>query len=110
DIDPGAVTVYVRIRTRGAAAYELSKKFGAGPANAVELAQRAHRIGYRVGLCFHVGSQIEDPDTYERALASADWVRNRVGFELAGLDVGGGFPAEYGHDPRSRKPEMPSLG
>ena len=110
DIDPGSITIFVRIQTKGHAAYELSKKFGAGPAAAVELLQRLHRIGYRVGICFHVGSQIEDADTYERALASADWVRNRIGFPLAGLDVGGGFPAEYGHDPNSRKPEMPSLG
>ena len=110
DIDPGAMTVFVRVQTKGAAAYELSKKFGAGPAHAVELCQRLKKIGYKVGLCFHVGSQIEDPDTYERALASVDWVRNRIGFELSELDVGGGFPAEYGHDPNSRKPEMPSIG
>ncbi len=110
DIDPGAITVFVRVQTKGSAAYELSKKFGAGPANAVELADRLNRYGYKVGLCFHVGSQIEDPDTYERALASVDWVRNRVSFDLAGLDVGGGFPAEYGHDPNSRKPTMPSIG
>lgn len=109
DIDPGALTVFVRIQTKGSAAYELSKKFGAGPANAVELAERLYRAGYKVGLCFHVGSQIQDPDTYERALASADWVRNRISFELAGLDVGGGFPAEYGHDPNKRQREMPSL-
>jgi ornithine decarboxylase len=109
DIDPGALTVFVRIQTKGSAAYELSKKFGAGPAYAVELARRLEKLGHRVGLCFHVGSQIEDPDTYERALASADWVRNRVGFPLAGLDVGGGFPAEYGTDPNSKKPLMPSL-
>ncbi|MHB2264301.1 alanine racemase [Aliihoeflea sp. PC F10.4] len=110
DIDPGQITVFVRIQTKGHAAYELSKKFGAGPAAAVELMQRLHRQGYKVGICFHVGSQIEDPDTYERALASADWVRNRCGVPLAGLDVGGGFPAEYGHDPNRKKPEMPSLG
>lgn len=110
DIDPGEITVFVRIQTKGSAAYELSKKFGAGPAYAVELGDRLSRYGYRVGLCFHVGSQIEDPDVYERALASADWVRNRASFDIAALDVGGGFPAEYGHDPRSRKPEMPSLG
>ena len=110
DIDPGAITVFVRVQTKGSAAYELSKKFGAGPANAVELAERLNRNGYKVGLCFHVGSQIEDPDTYERALASVDWVRNRVSFDLAGLDVGGGFPAEYGHDPNSKKPVMPSIG
>jgi ornithine decarboxylase len=110
DIDPGAITVFVRVQTKGSAAYELSKKFGAGPAHAVEIAERLDKIGYKVGLCFHVGSQIEDPDTYERALASADWVRNRLSFDLAGLDVGGGFPAEYGHDPNSKKPQMPSLG
>lgn len=110
DIDPGQITVFVRIQTKGSAAYELSKKFGAGPAAAVELMQRLHRQGYKVGICFHVGSQIEDPDTYERALASADWVRNRCGVPIAGLDVGGGFPAEYGHDPNRRKPVMPSLG
>lgn len=110
DIDPGAIEVFVRLQTKGHAAYELSKKFGATPANAVELLQRLGKIGYKVGICFHVGSQIEDPDTYERALASADWVRNRAGVELCGLDVGGGFPAEYGHDPKRKKVEMPSLG
>ena len=41
DIDPGAITVFVRIQTKGLAAYELSKKFGAGPAYAVELAAAA---------------------------------------------------------------------
>jgi ornithine decarboxylase len=109
DIDPRSMTVFVRLQTRGHAAYELSKKFGAAPAHAVDLLKRLERMGYRVGLCFHVGSQIEEPDTYERALASADWVRNRAGVDLAALDVGGGFPAEYGHDPRRRHVEMPSL-
>jgi ornithine decarboxylase len=109
DLDPADINLYVRLQTKGQAAYELSKKFGAPPAHAVELLQRIERIGFRVGLCFHVGSQIEDPETYERALASADWVRNRAGVSLAGLDVGGGFPAAYGHDPRRRKAEMPSL-
>lgn len=108
DIDPGTMTVFVRIQTKGSAAYELSKKFGAGPAAAVELANRLARTGYKVGLCFHVGSQINDPETYERALASADWVRNRTDAEITGLDVGGGFPAEYGHDPNRRAPNLPS--
>ncbi|WP_206454511.1 type III PLP-dependent enzyme domain-containing protein [Aurantimonas marina] len=107
DLDPAGITLYVRLQTKGSAAYELSKKFGAAPAHAVELLRRCHKIGFKVGLCFHVGSQIEDPETYERALASADWVRNRADVPLAGLDVGGGFPAEYGHDPRRKKREMP---
>jgi len=90
DIDPGSLTVFVRIQTKGSAAYELSKKFGASPSQAVELLQRLARNGYRLGICFHVGSQIQDPDTYDRALASADWVRNRAGVHIAELDVGGG--------------------
>ena len=110
DLDPATITLFVRIQTKGSAAYELSKKFGAAPAHAVELLQRCHRIGFKVGICFHVGSQVQDPETYERALGSAHWVRARSGVPLAGLDVGGGFPAEYGHDPKSSKPEMPGLG
>ena len=110
DLDPGEITLFVRLQTKGAAAYELSKKFGAAPAHAVELLQRIDRIGFRCGIAFHVGSQIQDPEVYERALASADWVRNRAGVPLAGLDIGGGFPAPYGHDPRRRKPELPAIG
>ncbi len=109
DIDPGTITLFVRIATKGHAAYELSKKFGAAPGHAVELLQRVARNGYKPALCFHVGSQIEESETYERALASADWVRNRAGVELAALDVGGGFPAEYGHDPARKKPELPGI-
>ena len=109
DIDPGKITLFVRIATKGHAAYELSKKFGAAPGHAVELLQRIHRIGFKCGLCFHVGSQIEEPETYERALASADWIRSRASVPIVELDVGGGFPAVYGHDPRRKIREMPSL-
>jgi ornithine decarboxylase len=109
DLDPADIMLLVRLQTKGPAAYELSKKFGAAPAHAVELLERIHRIGFRAGLCFHVGSQIEDPEVYERALASADWVRNRAGVPIEALDVGGGFPASYGNDPRRKGSEMPSF-
>lgn len=107
DLAPEDITLFVRLASRGHAAYELSKKFGAGPAHAVELAQRIHGIGFKVGLCFHVGSQIEDTDTYERALASAAWVRARAGVPIVALDIGGGFPAPYGHDPRRKSAPPP---
>jgi len=108
DLAPEDITLFVRLASRGHAAYELSKKFGAGPAHAVELVERISNIGFRVALCFHVGSQIEDTDTYERALASAAWVRNRAGVPIVALDIGGGFPAAYGHDPRRREVSVPS--
>lgn len=110
DLAPEDITLFVRLAARGHAAYELSKKFGAGPAHAVELAQRIAGIGFRVGLCFHVGSQVEDTDTYERALASAAWVRARAGVPIVALDIGGGFPAPYGHDPRRKPAPTPDTG
>jgi ornithine decarboxylase len=110
DLAPEDITLFVRLAVRGHAAYELSKKFGAGPAHAVELAQRIAGIGFRVGLCFHVGSQVEDTDTYERALASAAWVRARAGVPIVALDIGGGFPAPYGHDPRRKPAPTPDTG
>jgi ornithine decarboxylase len=110
DLDPEEITLLVRLAARGHAAYELSKKFGAGPAHAVELVERIGNIGFRVGLCFHVGSQVEDTDTYERALASAAWVRARAGIPISVLDVGGGFPADYGADPRNKQASSPDTG
>jgi ornithine decarboxylase len=109
DLDPEDITLFVRLAARGNAAYELSKKFGAAPAHAVELVQRIAGIGFKVGLCFHVGSQVEDTDTYERALATASWVRGRVDASIAHLDIGGGFPAAYGADPRSAPPDTAAL-
>jgi ornithine decarboxylase len=109
DLDPEEITLFVRLATRGHAAYELSKKFGAGPAHAVELVDRVSRIGFKVGLCFHVGSQMEDAGTYERALKTAAWVRGRAKGEISALDIGGGFPAAYGANTASPLPDTAGL-
>jgi ornithine decarboxylase len=110
DIPPSDITLFVRLATKGHAAYELSKKFGAAPAHAVELVQRIERIGFRVGLTFHVGSQVEDLESYERAIATAAWVKGRSGVEIATLDIGGGFPARYGRDPKKPGATAPEIG
>lgn len=107
DMDPGEISLYVRLATKGHAAYELSKKFGAAPGEAVELLQRVDRAGFRAGLCFHVGSQVEEISTYDAALALAAQVRRQAGVKLVGLDVGGGFPAPYGRDPRAPEKAVP---
>jgi ornithine decarboxylase len=109
DIDPSEITLLVRLATKGHAAYELSKKFGATPRHAVELLDRIAGIGFRTGLTFHVGSQVEDLATYERALASAAWVRGRAREDIGVLDMGGGFPASYGKDPRRPSKPVPSM-
>ena len=102
DIPPEEITLFLRLATKGAAAYELSKKFGATPTHAVELLDRISGIGFRTGIAFHVGSQVEDPETYERAMASVAWVRSRIKEDIAELDIGGGFPAQYGLDPKKK--------
>jgi ornithine decarboxylase len=107
DLDPGSIALFVRLHTKGAAAYELSKKFGAAPKEAAELVQRIDRLGYKVGLCFHVGSQVEDVQTYDFALSIAAGVRRQAGVNIIGLDIGGGFPAPYGRDPRGNQRPVP---
>ncbi|WP_394073576.1 type III PLP-dependent enzyme domain-containing protein [Xanthobacter albus] len=110
DLDPEDLTLFVRLATKGEAAYELSRKFGAAPGHAAELLRRIHGLGIRCGLCFHVGSQVEDAGTYARAVATAAEVRAVAGVPLHGLDVGGGFPAAYARDPRRDARAMPPLG
>ncbi|MFG1402828.1 alanine racemase [Xanthobacter sp. V8C-5] len=110
DLDPQDLTFFVRLATKGEAAYELSRKFGAAPGHAAELLRRIHGLGIRCGLCFHVGSQVEDTGTYARAVAMAAEVRAAAGVPIHGLDVGGGFPAAYARDPRREERAMPPLG
>ncbi len=107
DLDPATISLYVRLATKGHAAYELSKKFGAAPREAVELLQRVDRAGFAAGLCFHVGSQVEEISTYDTALAAAAQVRRQAQVPLVGLDIGGGFPAPYGRDPRGPEKAVP---
>lgn len=107
-VDTGELTLFVRLATKAHAAYELSRKFGAAPGHAVELLRRVARLGAQAGLCFHVGSQVEETDAYEEALKAAQWVRTRAGVPLAALDIGGGFPARYGHDRRRKARPTPT--
>lgn len=109
DLDPEEFTLFVRIASKGEAAYELSKKFGAAPAHAAELLQRIHNIGFKCGIAFHVGSQVEDAGTFERAIATAAEVRDAARVPIVELDIGGGFPSVYGSDPRRPASGMPPL-
>jgi len=79
---------------------ELSSKFGASPAEAVDLIEAAFRAGLVVeGLSFHVGSQCTNFQNYVQALELADglfkeaWSRGYNQVKI--LDIGGGFPAPY---------------
>jgi ornithine decarboxylase len=97
------LTLRIRVPNTGSMV-ELSSKFGASPAEAVDLIALASDAGLTVeGLGFHVGSQCNNFDNYVQALATSASVMEEAearGFPLKLLDIGGGFPVQY--DPHVR--------
>jgi ornithine decarboxylase len=91
------LTIFVRIATPPSEGtlYHLAAKFGADVEEASLLLKEAKAHGCQVGLAFHVGSQCLNPDAYRRALSLCGEVLERAKVEIQGLDVGGGFPAQY---------------
>ncbi len=91
------LTIFVRIATPPAEAtlYHLAAKFGAGLDEAAGMLGEAKAHGCQVGLAFHVGSQCLNPDAYRKALVLCGEVLEKAKVEIQGLDVGGGFPAQY---------------
>ncbi len=89
----------IRVPNTGAVV-ELSSKFGASSAEAVDLIEAAFAAGLTVeGLSFHVGSQCTNFANYVQALnlsAALFSEAHERGFpSVKILDIGGGFPAPY---------------
>jgi ornithine decarboxylase len=97
---PGA-DVYLRIQVSDyGSKFPLSKKYGVLPSHVPEYADLAENLGLHVrGLSFHVGSQSENPQVWKTAFEiSGDLITKleHQGIKLEFLDIGGGFPADYG--------------
>jgi len=93
--------VLVRVGTASAAdsVYDLSSKFGCDPAEAVVLLREIAAARLRPGLAFHVGSQCRNPAAFAAGLALLETIADRAGVRPAVVDVGGGFPVDYGDVP-----------
>ncbi|MFC1478820.1 type III PLP-dependent enzyme [Candidatus Margulisiibacteriota bacterium] len=78
---------------------DLSLKFGAEPAAAVPLMQKAREKGLiPTGVSFHVGSQCLNTVNYGKAIELSSGVFSackEAGINLSLLDIGGGFPIKY---------------
>jgi ornithine decarboxylase len=90
----------VSFRSPGAVC-DLSRKFGCDPETFLELARLAAGLGVDVqGISFHVGSQAADPAKHVEALEACAKLLARARREQLGtldtLDIGGGFPIDYG--------------
>ena len=97
---PGAA-VMIRLAVSPAASDVPSEgKFGVDPEQAVRLLLAAAEVGLQPwGLTFHVGSQMTDPHAWAAPIRDVASIMERLvplGIRLEGLDIGGGFPADYG--------------
>jgi ornithine decarboxylase len=79
--------------------WPLSRKFGCDEEMAVDLLERAKRLGLVPhGVSFHVGSQQGNPKMWDGALGVSARVFRACaerGISLAMVNLGGGFPAKY---------------
>jgi ornithine decarboxylase len=95
---PGA-DVCVRLFHDGDQAdWPLSRKFGCGPCDALDLLLRADAAGHRCGLSFHVGSQQRSPGAWDEVLdvvTSLIATARHHGVQTTFVNLGGGFPARY---------------
>ncbi len=109
--NPDELRKFVKFRNRASllirvsfrspdAVCDLSKKFGCAPEAVADLLALASELRIRVeGLSFHVGSQSAGPAMFVHAIdVCRGLMRNAesAGHRLAILDVGGGFPVDYG--------------
>ncbi|HTE58252.1 MAG TPA: type III PLP-dependent enzyme [Verrucomicrobiae bacterium] len=97
---PGAA-VFVRIQTVAAdSLVPCEGKFGIGNSEALRLMKYAKRVGLKpYGIAFHVGSLMHKANAWDAAIANAsDLMRQlqKIGITIEMLDLGGGFPANYG--------------
>lgn len=107
---PGA-KVFCRVLTSGEGAeWPLSRKFGCDPDMAVEVLERACRLGLDpVGVSFHVGSQQTRTGAWDEALAASAGIFRELdqrGIRLSMVNLGGGFPTRY----LSQVPELDHYG
>lgn len=85
------------------ASIDLSAKFGATPDEAVDLLRKCRSVTERLGIAFHVGTQISDAAAYANAINVVRGIIQRSGVQVDVLDVGGGFPVPYQDE------EVPSI-
>jgi ornithine decarboxylase len=99
---PGARVLVRLLVDESEADWPLCRKFGASRREALRLMDLARFLGLDVaGISFHAGSQLREPAMWATALDAAHrlWTEaEAAGHALRLLNIGGGFPADYGQD------------
>ncbi len=79
------------------AALPMSGKFGVPPGQyemAKQMIETIKGRGLRAGICFHAGSQIQDPKIYKKAIEIASDIACSAG-GVSSMNIGGGLPVDY---------------
>lgn len=92
--------IFFRLNTEGVGAdWPLSRKFGAGPEEVLELFLHAKYLPLTpYGLSFHVGSQQREISQWDRSIAICKRLYQcamKNGIQLKALNLGGGLPTNY---------------
>jgi ornithine decarboxylase len=98
---PGARVIIRMLVEASEADWPLSRKFGCSRREALRLMDLGRFLGLDVaGISFHAGSQMREPAMWATALDAAHGLWSAAaaaGHDLRILNIGGGFPAFYGH-------------
>lgn len=83
----------------------FSSKFGANKSDSVDLLIYAKNLGLNpIGITFHVGSQAENKDVWEKAIKRCNDVINELNnrdIKIEIINLGGGIPTQYSlEDPK----------
>lgn len=91
------VSVRLALPVNGAA-YDFGAKFGAAPEQAVALLRAVAEQGFTPAMCFHPGTQCEDPAAWGAYIKACATVARHADVTLARLNVGGGFASHRSGD------------
>ncbi len=90
------LSLYVRIAISNEhAEFDLSRKFGALPSEALGLIRLSKQYSKKIGLSFHVGSQCMHKISFLKGLNEIKNIIKKTKIIPDIINVGGGFPSTY---------------
>ncbi len=95
------ISVRLKLDLEGAA-YDFGSKFGANPAECIDLLTHLKNSNYRTSMTFHPGTQCTDPKVWNLYIETCSRIAQEADCVLERLNVGGGFPSFRG----ANKPDL----
>ena len=91
------VAVRFALPVKGAA-YDFGSKFGAAPEQAADLLRAVVEMGFTPSMCFHPGTQCNDPQAWVQYIHAAADILRAAGVSIKRMNIGGGFAVDRGFD------------